>query len=223
MGAYLSQPNTVKSSGDGAGLGPRPLHFGFSAMQGWRVSMEVGACGLPGGRAWGRGGAGRRDFCVPRSQRRAVLKDASLFFLCWEPRVAARVPAALGSVGDAPSAVEVLTRGLRHARARSWVDGARGGPQTSRLARKGERAVQRPRDAFSKHEPLVAWRRLKSVVVVCREGPGRAMARELVEGGRALPVRDVLRAGLRAPLRAMPAAAVSAQPGWLCCSGRGKR
>ncbi|XP_059324868.1 protein phosphatase 1G isoform X3 [Ammospiza nelsoni] len=40
MGAYLSQPNTVKSSGDGAGLGPRPLHFGFSAMQGWRVSME---------------------------------------------------------------------------------------------------------------------------------------------------------------------------------------
>lgn len=41
MGAYLSQPNTVKSSGDGAGLGPRPLHFGFSAMQGWRVSMEV--------------------------------------------------------------------------------------------------------------------------------------------------------------------------------------
>uniref|UniRef100_A0A8C8SRC9 Protein phosphatase 1G n=1 Tax=Pelusios castaneus TaxID=367368 RepID=A0A8C8SRC9_9SAUR len=40
MGAYLSQPNTVKSSGDGAGAGPRPLHFGFSAMQGWRVSME---------------------------------------------------------------------------------------------------------------------------------------------------------------------------------------
>ncbi|XP_067406639.1 protein phosphatase 1G [Emydura macquarii macquarii] len=40
MGAYLSQPNTVKSSGDGAGVGPRPLHFGFSAMQGWRVSME---------------------------------------------------------------------------------------------------------------------------------------------------------------------------------------
>ncbi|XP_030410811.1 protein phosphatase 1G [Gopherus evgoodei] len=40
MGAYLSQPNTVKSSGDGAGAGPRPLHFGYSAMQGWRVSME---------------------------------------------------------------------------------------------------------------------------------------------------------------------------------------
>ncbi|XP_051630818.1 protein phosphatase 1G-like [Manacus candei] len=40
MGNYLPQPNTVKSSGDGAGLGPRPLHFGFSAMRGWRVSME---------------------------------------------------------------------------------------------------------------------------------------------------------------------------------------
>ncbi|KAJ7341440.1 hypothetical protein JRQ81_005535 [Phrynocephalus forsythii] len=38
MGAYLSQPSTAKSSGDGAG--PRPLHFGYSAMQGWRVSME---------------------------------------------------------------------------------------------------------------------------------------------------------------------------------------
>ncbi|XP_042302894.1 protein phosphatase 1G [Sceloporus undulatus] len=40
MGAYLSQPSTGKSSGDGAGNGPRPLHFGYSAMQGWRVSME---------------------------------------------------------------------------------------------------------------------------------------------------------------------------------------
>ncbi|XP_053107172.1 protein phosphatase 1G isoform X2 [Hemicordylus capensis] len=40
MGAYLSQPSTAKSSGDGAGAGARPLHFGFSAMQGWRVSME---------------------------------------------------------------------------------------------------------------------------------------------------------------------------------------
>ncbi|XP_066482920.1 protein phosphatase 1G isoform X1 [Tiliqua scincoides] len=40
MGAYLSQPSTTKSSGDGAGVGPRPLHFGYSAMQGWRVSME---------------------------------------------------------------------------------------------------------------------------------------------------------------------------------------
>lgn len=40
MGAYLSQPSTTKNSGDGAGVGPRPLHFGYSAMQGWRVSME---------------------------------------------------------------------------------------------------------------------------------------------------------------------------------------
>ncbi|XP_015670337.1 protein phosphatase 1G [Protobothrops mucrosquamatus] len=40
MGAYLSQPSTAKSSGDGVGIGPRPLHFGYSAMQGWRVSME---------------------------------------------------------------------------------------------------------------------------------------------------------------------------------------
>ncbi|XP_048371604.1 protein phosphatase 1G [Sphaerodactylus townsendi] len=40
MGAYLSQPRTTKSSGDGGGSGPRPLYFGYSAMQGWRVSME---------------------------------------------------------------------------------------------------------------------------------------------------------------------------------------
>uniref|UniRef100_A0A8C9WNF1 protein-serine/threonine phosphatase n=1 Tax=Scleropages formosus TaxID=113540 RepID=A0A8C9WNF1_SCLFO len=37
MGAYLSQPNTVKSSADG---GNQHLSFGFAAMQGWRVSME---------------------------------------------------------------------------------------------------------------------------------------------------------------------------------------
>ncbi|XP_069461563.1 protein phosphatase 1G isoform X2 [Ambystoma mexicanum] len=37
MGAYLSQPNTVKSSSDGGHPG---LQYGFSAMQGWRVSME---------------------------------------------------------------------------------------------------------------------------------------------------------------------------------------
>ncbi|XP_073413870.1 protein phosphatase 1G [Dendrobates tinctorius] len=37
MGAYLSQPNTTKSSGGG---GNRRLSFGYSAMQGWRVSME---------------------------------------------------------------------------------------------------------------------------------------------------------------------------------------
>lgn len=38
MGAYLSQPNTSKTSSDG---GNSNLSFGFSAMQGWRVSMEV--------------------------------------------------------------------------------------------------------------------------------------------------------------------------------------
>ncbi|CAJ1048881.1 protein phosphatase 1G [Xyrichtys novacula] len=37
MGAYLSQPNTTKSSSDG---GNSKMSFGFSAMQGWRVSME---------------------------------------------------------------------------------------------------------------------------------------------------------------------------------------
>uniref|UniRef100_A0A8D1C8B7 protein-serine/threonine phosphatase n=1 Tax=Sus scrofa TaxID=9823 RepID=A0A8D1C8B7_PIG len=40
MGAYLSQPNTVKCSGDGVGASRLPLPYGFSAMQGWRVSME---------------------------------------------------------------------------------------------------------------------------------------------------------------------------------------
>ncbi|KAM9410573.1 protein phosphatase 1G [Pholidichthys leucotaenia] len=37
MGAYLSQPNTSKSSSDG---GNSKMSYGFSAMQGWRVSME---------------------------------------------------------------------------------------------------------------------------------------------------------------------------------------
>ncbi|XP_029452205.1 protein phosphatase 1G [Rhinatrema bivittatum] len=37
MGAYLSQPNTAKNSSDG---GNHRLNYGFSAMQGWRVSME---------------------------------------------------------------------------------------------------------------------------------------------------------------------------------------
>ncbi|XP_069829406.1 protein phosphatase 1G [Dendropsophus ebraccatus] len=37
MGAYLSQPNTSKSSGGG---GSGRLSYGYSAMQGWRVSME---------------------------------------------------------------------------------------------------------------------------------------------------------------------------------------
>lgn len=38
MGAYLSQPNTDKTSSDG---GNNNVSYGFSAMQGWRVSMEV--------------------------------------------------------------------------------------------------------------------------------------------------------------------------------------
>ncbi|XP_007549839.1 protein phosphatase 1G isoform X1 [Poecilia formosa] len=37
MGAYLSQPNTTKTSSDG---GNTSMSYGFSAMQGWRVSME---------------------------------------------------------------------------------------------------------------------------------------------------------------------------------------
>lgn len=38
MGAYLSQPNTVKTSANGGNHG---ISYGFSAMQGWRISMEV--------------------------------------------------------------------------------------------------------------------------------------------------------------------------------------
>ncbi|XP_029951412.1 protein phosphatase 1G [Salarias fasciatus] len=37
MGAYLSQPNTTKTSSDGGNCN---MSYGFSAMQGWRVSME---------------------------------------------------------------------------------------------------------------------------------------------------------------------------------------
>ncbi|XP_077420446.1 protein phosphatase 1G isoform X2 [Vanacampus margaritifer] len=37
MGAYLSQPSTTKTSSDG---GNSTMSYGFSAMQGWRVSME---------------------------------------------------------------------------------------------------------------------------------------------------------------------------------------
>ncbi|KAG9275083.1 protein phosphatase 1G [Astyanax mexicanus] len=37
MGAYLSQPNTEKTSADG---GNHKLQYGFAAMQGWRISME---------------------------------------------------------------------------------------------------------------------------------------------------------------------------------------
>lgn len=38
MGAYLSKPSTEKSTADG---GNQKLSYGFAAMQGWRVSMEV--------------------------------------------------------------------------------------------------------------------------------------------------------------------------------------
>lgn len=38
MGAYLSQPSTVKTSANG---GNTSMSYGFSAMQGWRISMEV--------------------------------------------------------------------------------------------------------------------------------------------------------------------------------------
>lgn len=63
MGAYLSQPNTMKCSGDGAGAPRLPLPYGFSAMQGWRVSMEVRPEGprdrsLEGGNPVERKGAG---------------------------------------------------------------------------------------------------------------------------------------------------------------------
>ncbi|XP_063048128.1 protein phosphatase 1G isoform X2 [Engraulis encrasicolus] len=37
MGAYLSQPSTVKTSANG---GNTSISYGFSAMQGWRISME---------------------------------------------------------------------------------------------------------------------------------------------------------------------------------------
>ena len=53
MGAYLSQPNTVKCSGDGVGASRMPLPYGFSAMQGWRVSMEVRREGPMGWRLQG--------------------------------------------------------------------------------------------------------------------------------------------------------------------------
>lgn len=38
MGAYLSQPNTDKSTANG---GNHKMSYGLAAMQGWRVSMEV--------------------------------------------------------------------------------------------------------------------------------------------------------------------------------------
>lgn len=86
MGAYLSQPNTVKSSGDGAGLGPRPLHFGFSAMQGWRVSMEVSA----GARGRGCCGGAVAAAC-PSPRGSLVLPRAG---------IAAETAPLCGSVGE---------------------------------------------------------------------------------------------------------------------------
>jgi hypothetical protein len=41
MGAYLSSPITTKNSEDGAG---KRLRYGASAMQGWRMHMEVRNC-----------------------------------------------------------------------------------------------------------------------------------------------------------------------------------
>jgi hypothetical protein len=38
MGSYLDKPITEKETHDGEGNG---LSFGVSAMQGWRVTMEV--------------------------------------------------------------------------------------------------------------------------------------------------------------------------------------
>ncbi|XP_039867814.1 protein phosphatase 1G [Simochromis diagramma] len=44
MGAYLSQPSTTKTSSDG---GNSNMSYGFSAMQGWRVSMEDAHNSIP--------------------------------------------------------------------------------------------------------------------------------------------------------------------------------
>lgn len=98
MGAYLSQPNTVKSSGDGAGLGPRPLHFGFSAMQGWRVSMEVSrAPGAGPGAEWPAApGAG----C--RGDPGAAAPAASLAARLPSPPALPRCPAPSGGAARRP-------------------------------------------------------------------------------------------------------------------------
>lgn len=71
MGAYLSQPNTVKCSGDGVGASRLPLPYGFSAMQGWRVSMEVRrerprGGPLQGGNLTVKGSAVGGDGVIPR-------------------------------------------------------------------------------------------------------------------------------------------------------------
>lgn len=76
MGAYLSQPNTVKCSGDGVGAPRLPLPYGFSAMQGWRVSMEV----RRGPRSWSLHG---RNLTEKGSEGDGVLlKQGSLTRAC---------------------------------------------------------------------------------------------------------------------------------------------
>lgn len=44
MGAYLSQPNTEKSTADGGNM---KMSYGLAAMQGWRVSMEDAHNSIP--------------------------------------------------------------------------------------------------------------------------------------------------------------------------------
>ena len=42
MGAYLSKPVTEKQSSDGEFVvGGRTVRYGVTAMQGWRIEMEV--------------------------------------------------------------------------------------------------------------------------------------------------------------------------------------
>ena len=42
MGSYLSEPITAKESSDGVlTVGKRTVRYGVTAMQGWRVDMEV--------------------------------------------------------------------------------------------------------------------------------------------------------------------------------------
>lgn len=81
MGAYLSQPNTVKCSGDGVGASRLPLPYGFSAMQGWRVSMEVrreGPIGwrLQGGNPTEKGSGGMGSSPGEGPKREAVAAAA---------------------------------------------------------------------------------------------------------------------------------------------------
>ena len=49
MGTYLSKPVTTKDSSHGqCRIGGRVVTYAVTAMQGWRVSMEVCACGRLG-------------------------------------------------------------------------------------------------------------------------------------------------------------------------------